>query len=250
MDRLQIILIDDDDNYRLSLSSYLKKNGCNVIMIKTLGEDFDPIHNLESTIYLVNLGTNTDMAAEFFSNTERRYPGPILVLLDDDDRTDRIDRIVFFELGADDCILKTAHKREILARIRIAHRLAQRAREAIGTRQTAGQADLVADWQVLPETHEVIAPGGGRIHLTPQQFRLFDILMRHADLAISREYISREMFDGSSKANDRRIDTLIARLRRRLDESGQAPGIIKTVRGGGYVFDGSTGMAARHRSDR
>jgi DNA-binding response OmpR family regulator len=235
MDGLRIVLFEKDNSYRWKLSSFLRSHGCNVIAAETVSDIYDQTHNPEWAIYLVNFSTDTSWGIEFLTARDRRHHCPVLVLSDNDDH---VDRIVCLELGADDYIVKTAHHREILARIRVARR-----RGPLGMLPSLPAKPIVAEpapsaWTFAPETRELTTPNGNRIDLTADQFGLLDILMQHAGKPLSRDYLSRTLFDRPLKDGDRSIDNLVVRLRRRLGEAARAPQIIRTARSGGYFFGG------------
>jgi two-component system OmpR family response regulator len=234
MDGLRIVLLDADSNYRWKLSSFLGAHGYRVTLFETLGEMHDTLCNPEWAIYLVNFGANTNQGLEFLSAGERAN-GSVLVLSDSDDH---VDRIVCLELGADDYIVKTTHHREILARVRVAQRRGPSALLPFLSPRTRGTDITPASWRFLPEVRELLTPEGRRIDLTTDQFGLLDTLIKHTGKALSRNFLSRALFDRPLKAGDRSIDNLVVRLRRRLGESARAPRIIKTARTGGYFFDG------------
>ena len=119
MECLKIVLFEPDHTYRSNICSFLQSHGCIVSIVETLEDIHEQVHNPEWVIYLLNLQTTPNWGIGFLAATERRHHCPVLVLSNNDDH---IDRIVTLELGADDYIVKTAHHREILARIRVAQR--------------------------------------------------------------------------------------------------------------------------------
>jgi DNA-binding response OmpR family regulator len=235
MDGQQIMLLESNVDYRLSLASYLNGQGLNVRIIDTLDDVTNHDHNQEWVILLANLGANTNQGLQFLTTRVQTRRGPILVLSDDDDH---IDRIVCLELGADDYIVKTAHHREILARIRAVWRRATSPALPYGPAAAPCLAAPEVRWRFSPETKDLVAPGGQRIDLTMDQFSLLDLLIQNAGKALSREHLSHALFGRPLKPGDRSIDNLVARLRRRLGDPARRPSVVKTARTGGYLFDG------------
>jgi DNA-binding response OmpR family regulator len=248
MDEPSIVLLEGDDDYRSKLSKYLLENGFKITPAETLRDLYGHIHNHEWKIFLINFGANTSRGLEFLKACARQQRGPVLVLSDSDDQ---IDRIVSLELGADDCIAKSTHLREILARIRVAARRkpsgplppapAQLPEAPV---EPAVTEDTSSGWGFSREQHKLIAPDGKAVDLTADQFSLLDVLIQNHGQPLSRDSLSRSVFGRPYKAGDRSIDNLVVRLRRRLGEPARLPRIIKTARSGGYFFGGFPDQAA------
>jgi DNA-binding response OmpR family regulator len=230
-------MLEQEYNYGLSLSDYLVVNGFNVIRIKNLGHVADHARDHAWAVFLLNFGTNTSRGLEFLRLHARFSLGPVLVLCDGDNQ---IDRVVYLELGADDCITKTTHLREILARIRVAarRRPSQTLPQMVDAPAAAISGRSGGVWQFSPERRELITPRGLPIDLTDDQSSLLDILIQHTGKALSRDFLARTLFGRALKAGDRSIDNLVVRLRRRLGEPAGLPRLVKTARAGGYFFAG------------
>jgi len=235
MEGPRIVFLDIDHDYRSKLSNYLRASGFFVTENGDFNRDPTEECNLEWTILLINFSGNTNRGQEFLKTSAYGRQGPVLILTDSDDP---IDRIIYLELGADDCISKTTHPREILARIRVA----ARRRSAVALAPTAFEPpapDLSrTTWRFSREKRELIAPEDQPIDLTADQFSLLDVLIQHTGKALSRDFLSHTLFGRSLKTGDRSIDNLVVRLRRRLGEPARSPRLIKTARAGGYFFAG------------
>jgi two-component system OmpR family response regulator len=234
MDGHLILILEGDSDYRLNLSTYLRGQGLTARTAETLGDVINHDYNQGWAIVLANLGANTSDGLQFLRTSALQRCCPIIVLSDNDDH---IDRIVCLEMGADDYIVKTAHYREILARIRVAWRRATSPALPYNSVAAPRVATPTARWCFSRETKDLVAPGGRRIDLTADQFSLLDTLIQNAGKALSRPYLSRELFGRPLKPGDRSIDNLVVRLRRRLGDPARAPHVVKTARMGGYLFE-------------
>jgi DNA-binding response OmpR family regulator len=139
-------------------------------------------------------------------------------------RTEEMDRIVAFELGADDYVTKPFSPRELILRIRRSLER-QKTNEAL-TAFTCG--DLVID---LPR-HEVIH-SGERVQLTATEFKLLEVLVQRRGYLFSRAQLLQEVWKYDHDFESRTVDTHVRRLREKL---GDAAPHIETVRGAGYRF--------------
>lgn len=139
-------------------------------------------------------------------------------------RGDDVDRIVGFELGADDYVVKPFNTRELLLRIRAMLR-----RRAT---QEEEQDPVLHCYNVSldPQAHHVTV-NGEPVELTTIQFCLLQDLMSCPGCVRSREELLSSVWDYQFEGYDRTVDTHIKRLRSRL---GDAADIIETVRGIGY----------------
>ncbi len=161
---------------------------------------------------------------------------------------DTIDRVVGLELGADDYIVKPFHIREVLARVRAVLRrygAADDARDAsprIGGSIPAAHDDerLAFDgWQLNVPRRELRSDNGEVRELTTAEFDLLHMFARRPGRVLSRDNIMDLLKGHEWSPMDRSIDSLVARLRKKIERDCDAPQLVKTVRGIGYVFTGS-----------
>jgi len=155
---------------------------------------------------------------------------PILMLTA---RREEADKVVGLESGADDYLTKPFGVRELVARAR-----------ALLRRPRLGAPAAV------PETDEVLAirgieidiarrkvrTNGHDVELTDQEFRLLHLLASHPGIVFSREALLAKIWRGETFVTVRSVDTLVKRLRRRVEADPANPAFIQTVWGVGYKF--------------
>jgi two-component system OmpR family response regulator len=159
---------------------------------------------------------------------------PIIMLTG---RGDPVDRIVGLEMGADDYLAKPFHLRELLARVRSVLRrsVAPGAIAAPGGIPGRARASF-AGWQLDLASRELVSPSGAEVRLTAGEFDLLAVLVSNANQVLSRDRLLDLTRNREAGPFDRTIDVQVGRLRRKLGDDPQASRLIKTVRGGGYVF--------------
>jgi phosphate regulon transcriptional regulator PhoB len=138
---------------------------------------------------------------------------------------EEIDRVVGFELGADDYVTKPFSPRELVLRVRA---LFKRRRGDADLRPPLTAGDLRLD----RDRHEVTI-GKKPVDLTATEFKLLAHLMENAGRALSRDSLLDSVWGTEAFVTDRTIDTHVKRLRAKLGKTGEK---VETVRGVGYRF--------------
>jgi two-component system phosphate regulon response regulator PhoB len=144
-------------------------------------------------------------------------------------RGDEYDRVLGFEVGADDYVVKPFSVRELVMRVRA---LARRTAERRAARATTG-GDRKLRWKGLeldPVRHRVFLDGE-ELQLRPLEFKLIHLLLEHPGRVFTRGQLLEEVWGISGEASSRTVDTHVRRLRERLAAYGEA---VETVHGFGY----------------
>lgn len=149
---------------------------------------------------------------------------PILILsaLNDVD-----ERIRGLRAGGDDYLTKPFSFGELLARL-----------EVLARRQAAEPASptlTVGDLRLDPLSRKVTRGGGRAIHLQPREFKLLELLMRHAGQVVTRTMLLEGVWGYNFDPQTNVIDAHISNLRQKID-AGQPSTLIRTVRGAGYML--------------
>ena len=95
---------------------------------------------------------------------------------------------------------------------------------------------MFAGWTLDETTRELLGSTGQRVDLTSSEFDLLMALLRHPGQPLSRAALLGVLRGRQWTYFDRSIDTLVARLRKKLDDGSDRPPLIRSVRGVGYVF--------------
>jgi two-component system, OmpR family, response regulator len=151
-------------------------------------------------------------------------------------RGETVDRIIGLEMGADDYLSKPFHLRELLARVRSVLRRAAARRS--GERSGAAPRARIrfAGWNLDLASRELTSPTGEDVRLTTGEFELLAAFVNHANQVLSRDRLLDLSRHREAGPFDRTIDVQVGRLRKKLEDDPKNPGMIKTVRGGGYIF--------------
>lgn len=159
--------------------------------------------------------------------------GPSVIILSA--KGEDIERIIGLEIGADDYLAKPFNPRELLARIKSVLRRAKAA-PAVSEPNIDCQILTFAGWRLAIEEHSLFNPEGEPVTLSPGEFSLLTALARHPRRIVSRDQLLDWTRGSDATPVDRAIDVQLSRLRRKLGDDPRNPTLIKTVRGGGYLF--------------
>ena len=143
-------------------------------------------------------------------------------------KTQEAEKILGLELGADDYVTKPYSPRELRARIKAALR---RASDALP--QIYRFDDLEVDF-----TRYEVRRGGRTLDVTPIEFKLLTVLVRHRGRVLTRQQLLDEAWGRDTFVTDRVVDNQILNLRKKIEPVPTQPRYVSSVRGAGYRFDG------------
>ncbi len=218
------VLIVEDEKDLLSLLDYnLRRAELETVLASTAEEALAEIHRRVPDIVLLDL-VLPDMPGtaicSYLKSSDRTRHVPVVMLTA---KTEEIDRVVGFELGADDYVTKPFSMHELVLRLQVILRRANGScRLSASERIGAIRLDL--------EAHRAFV-ADEEVPLTPVEFKLLATLIARAGRVLSREQVLSDVWGTSSGIEARTVDSRIRRLREKL---GQARSLLETVRGVGY----------------
>jgi len=165
-------------------------------------------------------------------NGRTNHDVPILMLTA---RRDESDKVIGLESGADDYLTKPFGVRELVARARALLRRPRAVAAAASNGDELGPPVTVHGVDIDPARRRVRI-AGREIELTDQEFRLLYLLATHAGIVFSREALLAKIWRGDTFVTVRSVDTLVKRLRRRIESDPANPHLLLTVWGVGYKF--------------
>lgn len=228
-----ILVVDDDREIRDLLARFLAKHGLRVTTAKDGAEMSKALEDWAIDLVVLDLM----MPGEDGLSLTRRLRGqgaaiPIIMLTAMGEDTDRI---VGLEVGADDYMPKPFNPRELLARIKAVLRRAQ-VPQAQRPEGIAGTRFRFQGWCLDISTRDLTSPDGVVMTLSAGEFDLLQAFVEHPRRVLSRDQLLDFARGRQAIPFDRSIDIQVSRLRRKLNDDAKEPQLIKTVRGGGYLF--------------
>lgn len=230
-DTPHIALIEDDDEIRELVSGLLAREGMAVHPCRTTA-DFDMLLRQRPVdLAIVDIMLPGEDGLSLCRRMRAIGDLPMLIV---SARSDDVDRIIGLEIGADDYLPKPFNPRELVARVRA---LLRRSRSS-GSRIAApgGHRYSFADWSWDVDARSLVSPAGAAVELTGGEHDLLHCLVTHPQRVLSREQLLDWTRGREAAPFDRTIDVQLGRLRKKLAVHPESEALIKTVRGGGYVF--------------
>lgn len=221
-----ILAVDNDPTVTTALSTHLSPNGYHLTIAhdgetaikRALNQTFDAI--------LLELLLPKKNGFEVLKAIRQHRKTPILLLTT---RQHQMDRLIGFNLGADDYIEKPCDPQELMARV-----------QAILKRQPKTLLERTfcnAGGVVLDAVKRVVIKHDQSIELTQTEFNILEMLMRSQGQAFSKAELTEYALGRQHSLYDRSIDVHISHLRMKLGHNARQEPLIKTIRGFGYAFN-------------
>jgi two-component system OmpR family response regulator len=228
-----ILVVDDDREIRDLLAKFLEKQSFRVTVARDAREarKLWPLGRYH--LVVLDLMMPGESGLDFARWLRGQSEVPIVMLTAMGEETDRI---VGLELGADDYVAKPFNPRELLARIRAVLRRATADSSTPTGAEPPAKVIRFSGWVLEPTRRRLLNPQGAEVPLTGGEYELLVALVERPNRVLTRDMLMDILRGRQAGPFDRAIDVAVSRLRRKLEDDGRNPQIIKTVRGGGYVL--------------
>jgi len=233
-----IIIVDDEAPAREMVGDYLKMHGFAV----TLCDGGKSLRGAIETgappdLVVLDLNMPEEDGLSIIRDLKSRNNVPVIMLTA---TASPIDRVVGLELGADDYVAKPCELRELMARIRsVLRRSAPVKTQASDAAAAKAAKDPLVrfgtKWLDL-EAQALRDDEGNEHPLTASEFGLLKVFAANPKRVLSRERLLELANARDSEAFDRAVDLRIMRIRRKIEPDPTKPAVIRTIRGGGYLF--------------
>lgn len=227
----RILLVDDDVRLSGLLFRFLGEQGFDVKVAANGRDMYRLLDGASFDLLILDINLPGDDGLVLCRQLRQRGNRiPIIMLTA---RGEDADRINGLELGADDYLTKPFNPRELVARMRAVLRRQSVSGSALHEMESVayrfGGFVLDAKHQTLHKEHEPIRLSSG-------EFALLRLFLTEVGQPLTRNKLVARMASREHQPDQRAIDMLVSRLRKRLDDPAQSESMIRTVRGVGYVF--------------
>ncbi len=227
-----LLLVDDERSLRTALCDYLEKNGFRITQACDAAAARNVLSRFLFDLVIMDIMMPGEDGLSLCRFVCEQVGTPVILLTA---KADESERIVGLEIGADDYVVKPFNPRELLARSRAVIRRARALPPTLSL--PAPKSFRFGAWIVNVARRELASADGVAIPLTSREFRLLHTFLVRPKVTLSREQLL-EIAQGREHGPfDRTIDNQVSRLRRKVEPDPANPIYIKTVWGGGYLFD-------------
>lgn len=227
-----ILIVDDEEHIRELVAHYLRREGFTVEHAATGPDALEAYTRVQPALIVLDVMlpglSGTDVCREIRKTSDV----PILMLTAKDDI---IDKVVGFELGADDYLTKPFEPKELVVRVKALQRRVQ----ASVDRPSPTAALTVGELRIDPDRREVRL-GTQLVGLRPKEFDLLLALARHPGQVFSREQLLNTVWGYDFEGFSRTVDVHVQHVRDKLAGAGGGGNWIHTVWGVGYKFEAAS----------
>src|SRR5260221_1336544 len=228
-----LLIVDDDDDIVSLLTSFFKKHSHTVTVAADGAAMFAALDSHAIDLVILDVMLPGEDGFSLCQKLRAMSRVPIIMLTAVSDHTDRT---VGLELGADDYVTKPFDQRELLARVKAVLR---RTAETLAAPASSDIRPIMCfgEWRLDVARRELRSADNTLVLLSGGEFDLLLAFVEHPQRVLTRDQLL-DLARGPAHASyDRSIDTLVSRLRPKLEADPKSPSVIRTVRNGGYVFE-------------
>lgn len=223
-----ILVVDDEEKILEAVSSFLEAKGWHVITATTGLEALDKFDKNTIEFVVLDLMLPDLSGEEVCKRLRTRSRVPIIMLTAKSSEDDMLEGL---QMGADDYITKPFSLKELLTRIEVVMRRSSADVEALASRMSFNNNDLVIDFD-----SKEVRKRGAVVNLTPKEWKILATLAKYPQKVFTRDDLINIAFDMSFDGYDRVIDTHIKNLRIKIEDDSKKPMYIRTIHGMGYKF--------------
>ena len=223
----QVLIIEDEPDIRKTIDYNLTKESFTVVQAGSIEEGEKALASNQIDVIILDLmlpdGSGLTLCRDIKSDDKTKHI-PIIILTA---KTEEVDRVVGFELGADDYVTKPFSVRELILRVKAILK-----RGPTSNNNSEDDEYSFGELTLNFEAHQAYI-NGNEISLTALEFRLLKHLIDRKGRVQTRDQLLEDVWGYSSNVTTRTVDTHIKRLREKLGSVGNH---IQTIRGVGYRF--------------
>ena len=223
----QVLIIEDEPDIRKTIDYNLTKESFKVVQAGSIEEGEKALASNQIDVIILDLmlpdGSGLTLCRDIKSDDKTKHI-PIIILTA---KTEEVDRVVGFELGADDYVTKPFSVRELILRVKAILK-----RGPTSNNNSEDDEYSFGELTLNFEAHQAYI-NGNEISLTALEFRLLKHLIDRKGRVQTRDQLLEDVWGYSSDVTTRTVDTHIKRLREKLGSVGNH---IQTIRGVGYRF--------------
>ncbi len=226
-----VLIVDDDPSISRSVSIYLQKEG---FQVYTAFDGLEALEVLSQTpVHLILMDSMMPRLNGIQTTLKIRENRNIPIIILSAKSEDR-DKINGLSAGADDYITKPFNPAELVARV---HSQLRRYIRLGSIRSNAAQSSILNGGLTLDTTSKTLTNEGAPVRLTPTEYRIVELLMKHKGRVFSIDEIYEAVWNETSFAAENTVAVHIRRIREKIEINPKEPKYIKVVWGVGYKME-------------
>ncbi|UWP90151.1 response regulator [Aliiroseovarius crassostreae] len=225
-----ILIVEDDSVTRRRLGAQLRKQMYRVSEAEDAAQMEEILARDPADLLLVDINLDGKDGLTITREQRAKSKAGIILLTA---RDDQIDRIIGLEMGADDYVTKPFDKRELFARIK---NLLVRISDLSQVTPPPEPVAQIGPWRFDHMRRRLVGKDGTNEPLTRAEFELLHAFTRHPGVVLSRDRLLDLIQHRQWAPDNRTIDVLVGRLRKKIETDPSQPEFILTVHGEGYLF--------------
>lgn len=221
---MKLLIADDDPQMLRALRITLSAHGYDVTTASDGSAALDAAIRIHPDLVVIDLGMPGLTGLEVIEALRGWTEVPILVV---SGRSESWDKVEALDAGADDYVTKPFSADELLARLRALSRRTP----------TATDDPIVAFGDVVVDlSARVVTRAGATVRLTPTEWRLLEVLVRHPDRLVTREFLLTRVWGPQYTTDTGYLRLYLSQLRKKLEPEPSSPRYLITESGMGYRF--------------
>lgn len=220
-----VFVVDDEMNIRSILKKYIESQGYKVTLFDNGANVPSEVGRLKPDLLVLDVMMPGIDGMELCKEIRKSSDVPIIFVTA---KNEELDRVLGLEIGADDYLTKPFSPRELVARIKNIFRRLER-------KPPAEAVIEVLDLTIHKE-RRTVHRDGQEIKLTTKEYEMFEFLSGHPRMPFTREQLTQKVWGYDYYGDERLVDDLVKRIRKKLSEHGSVVQIT-TVWGYGYRLD-------------
>jgi two-component system, OmpR family, response regulator len=226
-------MVEDDPTIATLVSAFLERSGFRTTHLASGTKVAQIIANDPPDLVLLDVLLPGEDGLSIARRIRHGHATPIIMLTAMSEERDRISGL---DLGADDYVSKPFSTAELVSRIRAVLR---RSEGRANGRKVQPVLYGFAGWTLDARQRELTDPSGVLVELTSAEFEMLRTFCDHPGTILARDELAKLAQGRRVEPYDRSVDTLISRLRAKIEPEAASPSLIKTVRHTGYVLTAS-----------
>lgn len=223
-----VLIVDDEEEIRDMLKTYLKREGLNVIGCSNGAEALDVVTRQEVDLVILDIMMEELDGFEVLRRLREKHQQMPVIFLSA--RQEEYDKVLGLGLGADDYVTKPFSPGELMARVKVQLRR--------GQNQTDSGRKILQYQEISMDLNSYqVSVGGRQVTLAGKELLLLKFFLEHPGQVFTKTQIYHQVWEDDYE-DDNTVMVYISHLRDKLEENPKEPKWIKTIRGIGYRFGG------------